>query len=232
MPNHIPSSSINWVTSYVKNMKLDPILPNLLTDTSKLLWTAAAWRWTLGSLAPATVLANTLDISLGTLPADFLFGYQAWITATGNSGTPRPLEIVAELPGVTSVVGQPTQLEIIGDAGAAGTARFFPTPGSVPTGSALTIMYKKQAPTLTIANQGTAGALVIPDEYVPVYNMGLLYYAYLYADDPRAGAATYQDGRISYSGQLAVFMSFIQEMRMREKLPVENTRYPDKKGEK
>lgn len=233
MPTYAPSTSFTWLGIMLKGMDIDQILPNILDDTNKLLWMAAPWRWTLGVLDAVTVPANpTGDLAIGTLPADFLYGYKAWITSTSNAGTPRPLEVVGGLSDDVSVRGVPTQLQIIGDAGGAGTARLYPYPTGMPTGSQLFIIYKKTAPIITKANMGTGGVLVMPDEYSPVYNMGLMYYGYLYADDQRAGAAQMQDQRITTSGAWGMFQSMIQGMRVSEKLPLADDRPQDKKMDK
>lgn len=217
----------------LKGMNIDNIMPNILDDANKLVWMAAPWRWTTGVLAAVALTTNPAgDISIGTLPADFLYATKAWTVATSNAGTPRDLAIVSGLSATPSLKGQPSQIEIIGDAGGAGTARLFPQPAGVPAGTTLYIIYKKTAPIINKSNQGEPGVLIMPDEYTPVYNMGCLYYGYLYADDQRAGSAQVQDAKVTYSGVLGVFKSMIQTMREQEKLPLADDRPADKKIDK
>lgn len=52
--------------------------------------------------------------------------------------------------------------------------------------------------------------LWFPDNYTNLAEAGILYYLYKANGDVRAGAATYQGGIMSYSGQLAVWMSEIE----------------------
>ncbi len=52
--------------------------------------------------------------------------------------------------------------------------------------------------------------LWLPENYVNLAQSGILYYLYQANNDPRAGAATFQGGRMVYSGQLAVWMGEIQ----------------------
>lgn len=233
MPLYTPLTTFNWIKVMIKGMTIDNIMPNILDDANKLLWMAAPWRWTLGVIDAVAVPANPAgDISIGTLPADFLYAYKVWTVSTSDSGTPRELQIVGALSDDISVVGQATQVQIIGTAGGAGTARLYPQPTNVPSGTKLYIIYKKLAPVIDKANEGTPGVLLMPDEYTPVYNMGCLYYAYLYADDQRAGAAQIQDSRITYSGVLGTFKALIQDMRVQEKLPLADDRPPDRKMDK
>jgi hypothetical protein len=52
--------------------------------------------------------------------------------------------------------------------------------------------------------------LWMPDNYMNLAQSGILYYLYMANDDPRAGAASFQSGRMVYSGQLAVWMGEIE----------------------
>lgn len=65
-----------------------------------------------------------------------------------------------------------------------------------------------------------------PDEYVQIAHDGILYKLWGLDEDPRAGSASYSDGRASYSGQLAVFMGGMQAMAMDEDAGAVDTMYP------
>lgn len=52
--------------------------------------------------------------------------------------------------------------------------------------------------------------LWVPDNYNHLAESGILYYLYKANNDPRAGAASYQDGRMAYSGQYGVWMGEIE----------------------
>jgi hypothetical protein len=55
------------------------------------------------------------------------------------------------------------------------------------------------------------------DEWFHVYRDGVLWKAYLFGDDQRAGSVqAASNGQISYSGQLAQFMAGITMMRAAE----------------
>lgn len=67
------------------------------------------------------------------------------------------------------------------------------------------------------------------DQYFPVFSAGVLYYAYQYANQQdRAGSVTYNgNGQRVYSGQLAVFMAALRDMRQSEDLAGINGLIPD-----
>lgn len=67
------------------------------------------------------------------------------------------------------------------------------------------------------------------DMYFPVFSAGIQYYAYLYANQQdRAGQVTYNgNGQRVYSGQLAVFMAALRDMRQAEDLAGINGVFPD-----
>ena len=52
--------------------------------------------------------------------------------------------------------------------------------------------------------------LWMPDNYTNLAEAGILYYLYKANNDARAGAASFQDGRMAYSGQLGVWMGEIE----------------------
>jgi hypothetical protein len=59
--------------------------------------------------------------------------------------------------------------------------------------------------------------LWMPDNYVNLAEAGILYYLYKANNDSRAGAASFQDGRMVYSGQLAVWMGEIESAAEEER---------------
>ena len=65
-----------------------------------------------------------------------------------------------------------------------------------------------------------------PDEYVQIAHDGILYKLWGLDEDPRAGSASYSDGRASYSGQLAVFMGGLKAMASDEDAGSVDTIYP------
>lgn len=66
------------------------------------------------------------------------------------------------------------------------------------------------------------------DEHLETFAAGLVYWAYRLADDKRAGEqSSTEDGRTTYTGQLAVFMSKIRKMAEDEDFGNIDSYYPD-----
>jgi hypothetical protein len=59
--------------------------------------------------------------------------------------------------------------------------------------------------------------LWMPENYTNLAQAGILYYLYQANNDTRAGAASFQNGRMVYSGQLAVWMSEIESAAEEER---------------
>jgi len=218
--NYRPIAASDFVKTMVKNLPIEDVGPAILDRVSKIIWMAAPWRWTLASFPEITLASNTQDYTVA-LPNDFLYVVTASITdsTTGESG--RPISVSPVLPTNVGAIGFPNEIAVTGTAGGSGTARVRPKPGTI-SGATLKIysLYKKVAPTITNRNQATAGVLVMDDEWFWVYESGVLWLAYAYADDQRAGAATMTStGQWQFSGQRGVFEANLAVMKQREKMP-------------
>ena len=214
-----PSAAFDFVKTMVKNLPLEDIGHMILDRINKIMWMAAPWRWTLSSMTEITLVANTQDYAIAALPADFLYLVSAYITEGEQL---RPITVVPFLPTAVGIKGTPNQIAVTGSAGAAGTARVYPKPGaSTPVGTQkIYMIYKKTAPSIKNNNQSTAGVLVADDEWFWVYESGVLWLSYAYADDQRAGGATVDaSGKYQFTGQRAVFEANLALMKIREKMP-------------
>lgn len=212
-----PSDAFDFAKIYVKNTKLDDVKVRILDDVNKIMWMAAPWRWTLGSLATFNLAATTQDYTVVD-PGNFLFLHSAYVH-DGNL-VPRELIVEPSLPATVKYVGQPNRITIAGASGGNLTVRVSPVAPSFSGNLVNTVisLYKKQAPSITAINAGSAGAQVFDDEWFWVYQEGVLWKSYLYADDDRAGNITYADGKVQYTGQRASFEAGLQMMRESEKL--------------
>lgn len=200
---------------FVKMMPLESIQTFILDNALKMLWMAAPWRWTLGNLPVVTLVASTVDYTIAD-PADFLYIQpgSAYISA-GGSDVSRDVEVVAHInASVKRVSAAPTQV----CHPAVHTVRVSPKPGTtVTTGTQLIALYKKTCPNVSESNVHTAGIQVFDDEWFHVYLSAVLYQAYLYADDGRAGGAQFTPGgQLTFTGQRGVFEANIQHMRESE----------------
>lgn len=216
-----PTDASAYAKLLVKNMPLGDVEVRILEAISSMIWMAAPWRWTLGSMPAVTLTANTQDYTVA-IPSDFLWLVDPYVASGSN--TPQPLSAEPVLPTDVKVVGQPTKIAVIGTPGGSGTYRVMPKLGSVASPAPQIIsLYKKAPPSITAATKGTAGQLVMGDEWFHVYEAGVLWLAYMYADDQRAGSAQVDPatGKVMFSGQRAVFEAGI--LRMKEVEPLQLT---------
>lgn len=117
-----------------------------------------------------------------------------------------PLDVVKTLdnnlyPNTAQMIRQITQ---IGNSGVWRLSRATYVPADQPF--ELYGQYQPFAP--KIADLGKL--LWVTENYTNIVQAGILYYLYQANNDPRAGTASFQDGRMSYSGQLGVWMGEVQ----------------------
>ena len=211
-----PADAFTYVKQYLKSMPLESIGPALLDEVNKMLWMAAPWRWTLGSLPATTLVSNQQDYTIVT-PTDFLFLFDGFVSDGANVF--RNLQVEPTLPSDVKVVGNVSRLSYQGS----NTYRTFPKPGTLPASPAqqFILRYKKVAPNITNQTQYTAGQLVMDDDWFWVFQAGVLWKAYQWGDDGRAGGVTIgSNGQAQYTGQLGAFRDGIRQMAIHEKLPL------------
>ena len=217
--NYRPIDAFEYVNAFVKHPNLEAARPGILDDAAKFFWMAAPWSWTLGNLLPLTLTAATSDYTL-TDPADFLYIQPASVyLSEGSSDVGRHIEVVSHINSTVKVVGgQPSQIT----HPATNTYRVFPMPGSaVASGTQIIGLYKKICPVIDESTQYTAGQQVFDDTWFWVYRSVVLYFAYLYTDDQRAGGAQVDSkGNATFSGQRGIVEANIAIMKMREPLLV------------
>ena len=210
-----PADAFVYVKSYLKRMPLEDVGPELLDEVNKMMWMAAPWRWTQGSLPATTVTSATQDYTI-TTPADFLYLLEGYVADGAN--VYRPLLVEATLPSDVKVVGSVSHIAYV----SGNTYRTFPKSGTLPASPTqqFILKYKKIAPIVTNQTQYTAGFLAMDDEWFWVYSAGVLWKAYQWGDDSRAGGVTLgANGAPQYTGQLGNFRDGLRMMAEREKLP-------------
>lgn len=204
----------------VREMPAESEQYDIMDAAAARVWTGAAWRWTIGSFTLGELANDTQDYEYSGSLTDLLHVFDAYVITSG-ADQPRPLKAVSALPLSTHLKGP------IGEI-AHTTGKFFrvfPNPGTVgaPSGQFIVVLYKKTRPLITAGNAGSAGALVMDDDWYWVYEEFVRFYTYRYAFDDRAGVAQFdpQSGKWTYTGQLGIAQAALEEMRQREKLPVE-----------
>lgn len=205
-----PINAITLATEMVRGMPLERIALSICNDINNYIWFAANWKWSVGVFSPISLLADTGDYTV-TYPSDFLHGLFGKITDTGKN-TPTDLECVSFIPSTSGgVKGIPNQIYLPGTASQSATVRVFPKPGAITDPKTLWVFYKK---TLTQLTQKTlyTGTLPFDDEFYPVFEAGVLWKAYMYADDRRSGESQLGGERVGFSGQRATFEAALANM--------------------
>jgi hypothetical protein len=215
-----PIDAFNFSKAFIKLMPLEEAGPLILDNAMKMFWMAAPWRWTLGNYPVVTLEASRIDYTTVD-PTDFLMLVPgaAYISA-GADDVGRDVDAVAHIHStVKRVSALPTQIT----HPAVNTIRVSPKPSAtVTSGTQLITLYKKVCPTITAENSHTAGIQVFDDEWFHVYVSAVLYQAYLFADDGRAGGVQYTEGgQKVFTGQRGVFEANIQHMRETEPMLIQ-----------
>jgi hypothetical protein len=217
-----PITAFDFAKSFIKAMPLDRVQAPILNHINQMIWMRAPWRWTIGSMPTVDLTSNTQDYAI-SIPADFLYLVDAQVIETGTSQNtePRDLHVEPVLPTTVGLIGQSSRIALAG-----ANYRVSPVPPVIPAGKTFTVigLYKKTAPIIGASNAHTAGVLVMDDEWAYVYEQGVLWLAYLYANDSRAGAAQVANGATQFTGQRGNFEAAMIAMEEREKLPEFNRR--------
>lgn len=212
--------AVDYAQRYIKNVPLVPVMTKLINEVNQIIWMAAPWRWSVGSLPTFALAAATQDYTIN-YPADFLYAIDGTVivaTTTGGTGNMRDLRVVPVLPTAVGYEGQVNEISYPAAAAAVGgLVRVSPKPAQI-TGTQTVLGLYKKSPTLytnaTIQTATFAGG----DEWFWVLQSGMLWKAYEYADDDRAGNASIQGDRVQFSGARGIFEANIEMMKQREPL--------------
>lgn len=212
------TNAVKYIKNYGGTQTLNSLDLRAMNSANQMFHLAAPWSWTVGGLEEVTLANGTQDYALVTSPADFLRLSQ--VRRFENGKYTGSMSIVGNLPVTTSSLSAPTQVTMF-LAGSDLTYRVWPKPTGMLTGKEIVLIgdYKKETTLITSGNKSTASILLFPDDYYYVYELLVLYYAYLYANDMRAGTTTVDSqGRAQYTGILALAMDGINNIRQREHL--------------
>lgn len=215
-----PQLAVDYAAQMIKSMPINTVGSLVCQQASNFIWTAAPWRWTIGTLSPITMVAGNQEHSIVSAPTDFLCLEQCY---EADSISLRAIKPVSSLPPSATMTRLPNYVAISSITNATpATIRFealYPSIQATKTPK-FWAWYKKIAPILS-ADLNTPGALIMDDDYYQVYTEWVLYYAYRYADDQRAGGAQISvtpDGKKQtvYTGQLGVARAALEELRQDE----------------
>ena len=131
----------------------------------------------------------------------------------------RELKIVNILPATPAQIQMPNFCAYVQN----GSSPYLQFETKMPTGVndfKAYAWYKREAPVITASTYDDAGFLEMDDEWFWVFQAGVLWKAYIWGDDSRAGSVAMSDKGFQYSGQMGVFYDGIRQMAEKEKLPV------------
>lgn len=216
----VAQDALDFSKQLIKSMPFDRVWDQIAQEASNYIWIAAPWRWTMGVITPITLTAASQTFTVASPPSDYLRLEQCFIS---DGHTAREVKPVSSIPGAATLTRQPNYVATNAISGATPSQIIFEALYPViPVGQThqFWAWYKKIVPNL-INNLQTPGALLMDDDYYQLYTEWVLYYAYRYADDQRAGGATVTvtaqgDRQIAYSGQLAVAHAALEELRRSE----------------
>lgn len=214
-------NALDYAKRFIAGSPLDDvdIEVRILNQASNRMHMAANWHWTLGALTDATVINDQDDYTIATFPADFLqlAKSELWFA----DGTVEPLRIVGLLETNDNISGGPKRVSYFNDG--SDKVRLFPTPTGYASGKEPVIVqtYKKKNTVLVSGSLTTATDLLFPDEWFWVFEEFVLYKAYDFTRDPRAGGVTYVKSpngiQTQYTGKLGEALAGINEMLEIEK---------------
>lgn len=226
MPTKVPIEALLYAKQFVKNMPLERVYVDVAQDAYNYLWFAAPWRWTLGTGLDFDLVAGQYEYTFsgGTPPpADYLYLVEAKLITDANSQQIIPLEIVASLPATNHLGTNPTKIAETGTTvpGTSVTYRVHPVKQTLQGVNKVVGTYKRKARAWDAKTIYTT-AVEFPDEWFYVYKSLVLYHAYKYSNDDRAGGATVdpEEGKIVMNGQRGLAEAEVLLMKMREKIPV------------
>lgn len=210
-----PIEAIEFSKRMIKEMPLENVATEIVNDIHGRIWMASPWSWSLGLIAPITIINGTGSYSF-SLPADYLMPEKAYLTSSDSKEAPRILLPVSIVPSDSAgFVGVPGSFSITGTPGSTGTLTLLPKPAGLGTTLKVYLVYKKKATRYTPSTIHST-ALQIEDEYFHVFNDGVLWRAYQYADDQRAGGSAVAEGRIQHNGQRGQFEASLLQMKATE----------------
>ena len=229
MPTRFPIEALDSALYFVKAVPIDRVGETIVRRALSRIWTAAPFTWTVGP-GPGfniTAAVGSYDV---TYPTDWAYAIKADYI-TGPNLAQRELEIVSVIEDDDGYVGQPSKIRFSGPAALESNVIVSPIPATVTGIPRVTSLYKRVSPSYSKDTLYTV-TVPIPDDWFWVFEEAVLYEAYRYADDSRAGEARVQADQIIYGGQLGVLHAGLSEMRLREPPAILTGRIPQKDATK
>jgi hypothetical protein len=211
--------SVDIVRKFIKDAPTSLIDVRLADYVNNIIFCAYPWRWTIKSLTPIVLTDNVQDITLAAadLPTDAAGLYRlirARIVRTDTTPdeTYDELKITEFIPPDTQKAGWP-RIGLISFVEATSKLRLQRPPEiTSPVVLQLEGEYQRNPAKIT----ALSNSLIYPDQYFQVFVEGMLWQAYRYFGDSRAGSIVMVKGVPQYTGQYGVFMSHLFAMQVAE----------------
>lgn len=215
MSTRKPIEALESAKYFIKQIPVDTVGDAIIQRSLSRLWMAAPWTWSIGSGPGFNVETGVASYDV-EYPTDWGYALKADLIVSDNL-TQRPLQIVSHIEDADGYKGQPSKVYFSGPAGLVSLARVSPVPTNTTGLPRVTSLYKRSLPDYTGRAKYTT-AVPFPDAWFYVFEEIVLWEAYRYGDNTRAGEAVVAGDKVQFSGQLAVAQAAIGEMRLREPL--------------
>ena len=224
MPTYTYQDALNVAQKMGKGVPFSGVDTTICDLVSSRIYKAYPWRDTLVVIpSPVALVDSTQDFSTGL--TDIFRMTQFWIIR--SDVTPNIYRDIDVAKSLSVDLVNKSPYNIRSASYQAGINKFrLESAVSIPSGSTFSLGGEYQPhPTKVSDMQDTVW---FADEQLEVLAAGLLYWAYRLADDSRAGSASkVGDGPVQYTGQLAEFMSAIEDMAKAEDFGNIDGYYPD-----
>lgn len=221
-------NAIDLVRKFIKDVPLaTSSVDIMLCDrVNSVTFGAYPWRWTLASFTAITLVDGTQDYALAAADLTSASG-GVWQIVRGRlrrtDTTPdewRELGVRSFLAPELTRKGGLDSIKLVAYDEASNKLR-FDLAAAVPTGVVLQFEgeFKKNPTKIAALSQKAhevGGVSTFPDQYFDVIVEGLLWKAYQYTDDSRAGSIVHIKGVTQYTGQLGVFHDALMWMAQQE----------------
>lgn len=194
---------------------VDTIQVYVCNQVNSIIWTAVPWNWTQATLTAIALTDGIQDyahaqtdfyrmVNLRNVRTDLTPDKFQELDQKKHLGV--ELERKAGIDGIRVFSWEPAISKIRLDYAA-----------EVSGTTVMTLQGEYQKTPTAITQATLATSLVQPDHYFNVFLAGVRWMFYDLADDPRAGTSSeIALGRRSFSGQLGVFMAFLDDMKQAE----------------
>ena len=208
-----PAKALDTARFFVKQLPVDRVGEDIVRRALQRLWNAAPFTWTVGSGTSFQLVAGQGEYEVA-LPSDFSRAIKA-DQVERFTLVQRELQIVSHIEADDGYKGQPSKIYFAGPEGDLSVVRVSPVPASLSGDPRITWLYKKVAPVYTGASIHNV-VVPFPDDWYYVFEELVLYEAYRYSDDSRAGDVIFRGEGPQLNGQAAVAAAALADMVQRE----------------